>query len=1176
MQKSLLPTLLEKDAPSYKTVEVLSNVLTEAIDEGKIRNIALTGPYGSGKSSILRTLQSYNKGFHYLPISLATLQAKEQSGEDNELSDEEVENLNRKIEYSILQQLIYREKSSTVPNSRLKRIVHIGKEELRKYGICGVLFLISYLIAFEPTWLKVDSIYNLLNWGKVNVFFDSLAVIYMFLCFYWTIKYVIKSFANSKLNKLNLKDGIIEMKEENSIFNKHLDEILYFFQVTEYNVVIIEDLDRFGTSNIFLKLRELNQLINESKIVGRNVVFLYAVKDDVFINEERTKFFDYITTVIPVINPSNSKDKLIEFLRDRGLKDGEVKDGDLADMAFFIQDMRILKNIANEFKQYRDNLCEHGNQNLNMTKLLAMMVYKNYHPKDFAELHRREGKMYKCISMKPKFVDEALKALVQEKEALEKSYQLYLDNRHLQIVELRQLFLYELRRTLKESLFSFNVNNTYYGIIDIARNDNLFYTLMSSSNIQYQYYYYYGSPKTGEGCVDFNAIDKNVKFSERLNVLKQPEASFVKQRRNLQKKVIGVKACTLQNLLTKFGIGNSDLYKGVGLSPLMDVFIRRGFIDEEYYDYISYFYEGMVSLSDRDLLLSIKRDIKKEYSYHIDKVENFVKELQYYMLESEAILNNDLLNYLAKEEKRYSDFYVKIMSHLEKENAPLDFLAQYYQLGKQHNKVLMHYIEWDREKAWNNIEHWKNQDEKDILKEGWLKFCGAIDEVPCEWLNSNYGFLTAHADNIGLKRCKEIIEDCCFETLNGENPQLLQCVIDNCSYILSIENLTLILTYLSPNNDKTGKEYLTLSRIRKTGCKELISYVEEKISIALPCLSHSAKDETAEVIFYLLNSEELNDEQKEEYLSDQQNQLETVDGIAKAEMITMAYKLYLVKPTWENTLTYYNNSSKSMDVFYSYVDKFASVLAEKELVGEDDKIDFIISILGCNRLSLESYKSITNSTDFFFDGEKELESLDKQRLSLLLQSGKLLFKEKNTTVLKNTDIYIEYLLYHSESFFKEKSPSLFTSLYVAEHIIASYKFSDQQKMELIPLIPTDFLTNSQKLADLVIEVLVKTNYSVLADDVLKSLIRSSTNHKNKVVLVTKMIESSEYNDTEIAALIALLGNKYQEIAERHKQPVVNDYNWNQELLALLKRIGFISSTKETKDGIRVIPKRVQD
>ena len=53
------------------------------------------------------------------------------------------------------------------------------------------------------------------------------------------------------------------------IFNRHLDEILYFFQATEYDVVIIEDLDRFGTSKVFLKLRELNFLLNEMCIRDR-------------------------------------------------------------------------------------------------------------------------------------------------------------------------------------------------------------------------------------------------------------------------------------------------------------------------------------------------------------------------------------------------------------------------------------------------------------------------------------------------------------------------------------------------------------------------------------------------------------------------------------------------------------------------------------------------------------------------------------------------------------------------------------------------------------------------------------------------------------------------------------------------------------------------------------------
>ncbi len=123
------------------------------------------------------------------------------------------------------------------------------------------------------------------------------------------------------------------------------------------------------------------------------------MKDDIFDDEHRTKFFDYIITVIPVINPSNSKDILKKQLSEIGLPNNTISDDDLASIAFFIPDMRILTNIVNEFQQYREKLSKTG-QPLNMTKMLAMIVYKNYYPKDFAELHRRKGKVYSCIPLK--------------------------------------------------------------------------------------------------------------------------------------------------------------------------------------------------------------------------------------------------------------------------------------------------------------------------------------------------------------------------------------------------------------------------------------------------------------------------------------------------------------------------------------------------------------------------------------------------------------------------------------------------------------------------------------------------------------------------------------------------------------------------------------------------------
>ncbi len=47
--KTLLPRILtkEKDPDSYKAVEELDEILRKAKEEG-IRNVALTGPYGSG------------------------------------------------------------------------------------------------------------------------------------------------------------------------------------------------------------------------------------------------------------------------------------------------------------------------------------------------------------------------------------------------------------------------------------------------------------------------------------------------------------------------------------------------------------------------------------------------------------------------------------------------------------------------------------------------------------------------------------------------------------------------------------------------------------------------------------------------------------------------------------------------------------------------------------------------------------------------------------------------------------------------------------------------------------------------------------------------------------------------------------------------------------------------
>lgn len=486
---TLLPTKLDKHNPAYSNVLELYRVLDCAVEKG-IRNIALTGPFGSGKSSVLKTLMTdFSTKHEYLPISLATLKANDEANSGKSLdnngdsSSDDVETaLNRRIEYSILQQLVYREETANVPNSRFKRISYIPPKTIRRYSVYGVLTLLAILIAFEPKFARIESFYSFFNLGRVgNLIADGLCVVWLLFILFRLFRYFFRAYANSKLNKLNLKDAEISVVEDNSIFNKHLDEILYFFQVTKYDVVIIEDLDRFDTTDIFLKLRELNQLINESKIVGRHISFIYAIKDDMFKNEERTKFFDYITTVIPVINPSNSKDILLRKLKDNGFENDGISDEDLSEMAFFIQDMRILTNVVNEYSQYREQLCHNnGNQKLDKTKLLAMIVYKNYFPKDFAELHRRKGRVYACISSKRKFVELASSELDKQNVAVQKEETEYINNLHLQEKDLRKLYLFRLNESLSFNVSDIVLNGTRYNLRQIADDENLFDVLVST------------------------------------------------------------------------------------------------------------------------------------------------------------------------------------------------------------------------------------------------------------------------------------------------------------------------------------------------------------------------------------------------------------------------------------------------------------------------------------------------------------------------------------------------------------------------------------------------------------------------------------------------------------------------------------------------------------------------
>ena len=465
-----------------KNSEEYIRALHWAIKNKEVKNIALSGPYGSGKSSVIKTyLEKYPKT-KYLSISLAAFSTptKSVNGEDDKTSsladdwtlDDVDENV---IEEGILKQLFYRVDVGKIPQSRYRKIKKLSYWKIFfSLLLLTVVALAVYLEinpnvfeVFKNTVINNGEIFHLNHWSSYAVF--TVTIFGLLLLITTVIKYVMSNFRIANIN-LGDKASISKKEEKESIFDKSLDEIVYFFESTTYDTVFIEDLDRFNQPNIFIKLRELNTVINNYDNIKRKVVFIYAIKDDMFKDEERTKFFDFIVPVIPYINATNSGEILRGLLKFEKGADGvyKSKNYDISDryiwkISPFVQDMRVLTNICNEFLVYKRTL---KTTKLKDEEMFSMITFKNLYPKEFAELQAERGIVKQAFQEKEKFV-------INEKQKLEEQIvpkREILENVHSDILfslqEIKHAFL---------GFLSYD-NGTYYPLKNLQINNRSQYS----------------------------------------------------------------------------------------------------------------------------------------------------------------------------------------------------------------------------------------------------------------------------------------------------------------------------------------------------------------------------------------------------------------------------------------------------------------------------------------------------------------------------------------------------------------------------------------------------------------------------------------------------------------------------------------------------------------------------
>lgn len=129
-----------------------------ALANPRVKNIALTGPYGSGKSSIIQTFLERNPLINdkSIKISLATFSDKEGLASLD-------------LEEGILKQLFYKVKQRDIPQSRYRKIHRVSYSRIFAITTIAALFVGVVSFVFWPTILESGYSSVVEAGNKINV-----------------------------------------------------------------------------------------------------------------------------------------------------------------------------------------------------------------------------------------------------------------------------------------------------------------------------------------------------------------------------------------------------------------------------------------------------------------------------------------------------------------------------------------------------------------------------------------------------------------------------------------------------------------------------------------------------------------------------------------------------------------------------------------------------------------------------------------------------------------------------------------------------------------------------------------------------------------------------------------------------------------------------------------------
>lgn len=1175
---------------SAENTEEYSKALTDALENAKVKNIAISGSYGSGKSSFIKTFEKQNGQYNFLDISLATFKQKDNGDKGNKIDLS-------LIEKSILEQIFYKVKNKNIPQSRLKKINRLKMIPMKIVSI--LILVLSYFITFDSEKIeKILILKEVLVINDIN-YLKYIPILLLIIGSYYIVQKILILISNTNIEKLNLQNVELGSNLQSaSLLNMHLDEILYFFEKTNFDIVVFQDLDRFENLEIFTKLRELNNFINNSEQVAKKIVFIYAVKDEMFKNaNERTKFFDFLIPIIPYINATNSKDVLLEYFKD-------VEKNFIYDISLFISDMRLVKNIYNEYLTYNNTF---RNDELNKTKLLAMIIYKNFEPQDFEALHASKGLVYKLFhSEKKEYLKSQIKKIDNQIISIKNRIKEIEEEPRETIKELRELYILKIIEK-SDQRFSNNIfiDSNSFNIQEAIEDKNFQLIIESNGLGTYNNQSYLN--------VKFDVLEEELgKYKDReqliIDKMNNYKNTLIKQIDELKKNKQRLKDISIKELFEEFinvtiieelknshTLDDKEISITFGNKELMQYLLSYGHIDENYEEYISNFFGVSITKDEQDFLRNVKNNGSAlKFDYPLNNIGEIIEHrLTVNEFLKESLFNQQLLDFLLENTLKYDKQLIKIFQKLSDESEKSkEFILYSLENSKQQIKFIKTLVQY-----WKN--YWlyiskESQLELEKQKEYFELLVKNIDlEILLKLDANDYikefieinSFLPTYDttnDKFELLISRLQVK---YSFLNEEDmknvPLTVDFIFKNKLYEINVKMIEIFIKRYDIDTSQLRISNYTFIKQTSDKMSEIIVYISDEINTYVENVLLKIDTNTKEsekVIIELLENDKLDKKLKIKLIEKEENKISDIKSIDSSLWEELINNNKLIA-NWDNIFKYYNDKNTNNDLLQEYlnIEENAKEISKVKCNGKykesHDYFDgqLLRDIIKNNKMNINSYEIYIENIGFWYK-DLDISGLDEKKVALLVKHNIFQFEKESFDLLKG---YAKQLLHIAlieknntkllEEFekFEFDEDDIIKILEIDKSIL-----SDKIKKDLIEKIDYDLILN-KTIAKLIYKYVDKS--IIKSINYTKRMLQTLETLESKINLIVE--QNSEFNDKEFIEILELLPDKYSKIKNQDgKQTVIENNYYNKKLIEILKDRELITSApvdKKEKNKIRL-------